>query len=554
MQVTDPNAGSLTIDGKTNPSLTISTGDSHTFNVRLTGSDANDTIRAVIADKSIISFTNSQERTIKTNRPGTTTLTYYTDRGAVATATVTVLDSSQKVIVTASASEGGTITPSGQHHVQMGTTPRYAIRSNQGYRIKAITVNGVGVNVTQTLDITSIQRDTTIRVEFELIPQQQPFAIISGEFDAGGNYVVRWTDVASFANIPNLEYIYTLRDMTDRDRQFDVFTQRRTKGNVVVVPARELQPGRRYKFFVRFEVNGVNTLAERDFGTRVLMPRNGDHIYRLVFMNGREVYLTDRELNERFGESRANVIRRDMAQAPRSANNPNSRAAPAAAAILIVLQAAADAALVVIGTGILVVENEEFIRENPSYPQNPSYNPNNLREDSQSLGNSSNFSYPAGSLRPVWQVDVTADAAVRSAVAGELEEEARRHGVFKCHEAVNAMVNILVRYRQEFEYAEIYFGMTVAEYEASETKVKLTMTRGGGVLPNGTVIATNGYHVGIQYNGKIYCNVHPEGLPVSDWFSNFYVENDNRVPATHVGQQKQDLHNMHLQWSAVHGY
>lgn len=34
-------------------------------------------------------------------------------------------------------------------------------------------------------------------------------------------------------------------------------------------------------------------------------------------------------------------------------------------------------------------------------------------------------------------------------------------------------------------------------------------------------ISENGRHQGIEYEGKIYCNVHPGGLPVEIWKADF---------------------------------
>lgn len=35
------------------------------------------------------------------------------------------------------------------------------------------------------------------------------------------------------------------------------------------------------------------------------------------------------------------------------------------------------------------------------------------------------------------------------------------------------------------------------------------------------VISLNGDHVGILYNGMVYCNVHPFGLPQIQWELDF---------------------------------
>lgn len=41
-------------------------------------------------------------------------------------------------------------------------------------------------------------------------------------------------------------------------------------------------------------------------------------------------------------------------------------------------------------------------------------------------------------------------------------------------------------------------------------------------IHGGKVISDNGFHVGVLYEGKIYCNVHPYGLPEQEWVDDFH--------------------------------
>ena len=41
------------------------------------------------------------------------------------------------------------------------------------------------------------------------------------------------------------------------------------------------------------------------------------------------------------------------------------------------------------------------------------------------------------------------------------------------------------------------------------------------VSHNNMTISENGRHLGIEYQGIIYCNVHPFGLPIEEWLSDF---------------------------------
>ena len=36
------------------------------------------------------------------------------------------------------------------------------------------------------------------------------------------------------------------------------------------------------------------------------------------------------------------------------------------------------------------------------------------------------------------------------------------------------------------------------------------------------VISENGVHVGVLYEGMVYCNVHPEGMTKEQWINDFY--------------------------------
>lgn len=43
------------------------------------------------------------------------------------------------------------------------------------------------------------------------------------------------------------------------------------------------------------------------------------------------------------------------------------------------------------------------------------------------------------------------------------------------------------------------------------------------------MISENGRHVGIKYNGLVYCNVHPEGLPEQVWLNDFLAIGERRI-------------------------
>jgi hypothetical protein len=42
-------------------------------------------------------------------------------------------------------------------------------------------------------------------------------------------------------------------------------------------------------------------------------------------------------------------------------------------------------------------------------------------------------------------------------------------------------------------------------------------------------VSTTGFHVGVLYGGRVYCNVFPEGLPEKEWIESFF-ENSGKRP------------------------
>ena len=41
------------------------------------------------------------------------------------------------------------------------------------------------------------------------------------------------------------------------------------------------------------------------------------------------------------------------------------------------------------------------------------------------------------------------------------------------------------------------------------------------ISKGGDAISTNGFHTGVEFNGIVYCNVHPSGLPELIWINDF---------------------------------
>ncbi len=73
--------------------------------------------------------------------------------------------------ITASASPGGSISPTGTVTVNKGASRTFTITPNAGYRIKEVLVNGVSNGVITMYTFTNVQANQTIQANFELIPQ-----------------------------------------------------------------------------------------------------------------------------------------------------------------------------------------------------------------------------------------------------------------------------------------------------------------------------------------------------------------------------------------------
>ena len=93
-------------------------------------------------------------------------------------------------------------------------------------------------------------------------------------------------------------------------------------------------------------------------------------------------------------------------------------------------------------------------------------------------------------------------------IAGELEDVAGRYGNYKCVEAKDAMVALLNSKNVDYEIISIQYP------EGRGFVFSITY----GYSQN---ISTNGFHTGVLYDGKVYCNVHPYGLPIGLWLNDF---------------------------------
>ena len=90
----------------------------------------------------------------------------------------------------------------------------------------------------------------------------------------------------------------------------------------------------------------------------------------------------------------------------------------------------------------------------------------------------------------------------------ELPNIASGYGNLKCKEAASAMQRYLKKNKLHGAFVTLSFPNAHNGFVVSKSK-------------GGDAISRNGIHMGILFNGKIYCNVHPYGLPKQMWINDF---------------------------------
>lgn len=97
-------------------------------------------------------------------------------------------------------------------------------------------------------------------------------------------------------------------------------------------------------------------------------------------------------------------------------------------------------------------------------------------------------------------------SAIAAKAANELGKIAGKYGTLKCKEAADAMKKYLQKNKLK------------------GSVITITITGGRGYIWSDIkkrTISENGVHVGILYQGRVYCNIHPAGLTKSRWINDF---------------------------------
>ncbi len=94
-----------------------------------------------------------------------------------------------------------------------------------------------------------------------------------------------------------------------------------------------------------------------------------------------------------------------------------------------------------------------------------------------------------------------------------LTKTAKKYGKFQCKEAADAMEKELRKRKLHGEVIELYFPNAYQGYVISDRN------------PN-EAISTNGRHYGVLYQGKVYCNIYPEGKDELEWIESFHADDE----------------------------
>ena len=111
--------------------------------------------------------------------------------------------------ITATANEGGTITPSGAVAVEEGGSQTFAITPDAGYHIADVTVNGVSVGAVSSYSVEKISKNVTIEASF-------------ARDSSGGSGTTRYTITASAGEGGSISPEGSVRVRRGSDRTFTI--------------------------------------------------------------------------------------------------------------------------------------------------------------------------------------------------------------------------------------------------------------------------------------------------------------------------------------------
>ena len=225
--VNSNNGGSVTPSGE----QTVYEGNNFTFTA--TPNDCYE-IASVTVDGNAVTLTNNS----------------YTINNVTANHTVNVTFNQLTYTITASAGNGGTITPAGNTTVNCDGSQTYTITSNEGYMISDVLVDEQSVGSISSYSFTNVTANHSISVTFVEIPEGQVLITINADTEGGsispiGTQTVTEGDDFTFTVTPddchtigtvnvngspvelNAENSYTIQNVTTEQTinvSFDVIT------------------------------------------------------------------------------------------------------------------------------------------------------------------------------------------------------------------------------------------------------------------------------------------------------------------------------------------
>lgn len=114
--------------------------------------------------------------------------------------------------ITASAGNGGTITPSGDVNVDCGESKVFAIAANEGYMISDVLVDGQSVGTQSSYTFTNVDADHTISATFAEIPDNHIVITVNADTEGGsvspsGTQSIEQGEDFTFNVTPNACYV-----------------------------------------------------------------------------------------------------------------------------------------------------------------------------------------------------------------------------------------------------------------------------------------------------------------------------------------------------------
>lgn len=109
----------------------------------------------------------------------------YTIQNVITEQTINATFTQISYTITASAGNGGTITPSGNINVNCGENKEFVIAADEGYIISDVIVDGQSIGTESSYSFTNVTSDHTISATFEIIPAGEVVIVVNADTEGG---------------------------------------------------------------------------------------------------------------------------------------------------------------------------------------------------------------------------------------------------------------------------------------------------------------------------------------------------------------------------------